>query len=122
MDGSARTASMSLVARPPARAGSFLLDHFTTLEFYAKLPYQVERHVMRMRRHFQPILDSMPSRIAPSSFGPHAPAIVAGAPSQLAVATPPRVMVIALDSADDNTSYPIIIAPVSPHPPSTLPC
>ena len=24
---------------------------------------------MRMRRHFQPMLDSMPTRIAPSAFG-----------------------------------------------------
>jgi hypothetical protein len=77
---------------------------------------------MRTRRRFQPILDSMPSRIAPSSFGPHAPSILAGAPSQMTGATPPRVVVIALDSADDTTSYPIIIAPVSPNPPPTLPC
>jgi hypothetical protein len=77
---------------------------------------------MRTRRRFQPILDSMPIRIAPSSFGPHAPAILAGTPSQLTGATPPRIMVIAQDSSDDNTSNPIIIAPVSPNPPSTLPC
>jgi hypothetical protein len=73
---------------------------------------------MRTRRRFQPILDSMPSRIAPSAVGLPAPTILAGTPSHLNGTPPGRIMV----TADDNTSYPIIIAPIDPNPPATLSC
>ena len=78
---------------------------------------------MRTRRHFQPILDSMPSRIAPSSVGLPAPTVSAGIHSQLTAALPGVGVATPFDdTSGSGSTYPIIIAPVSPNPPSTLPC
>jgi hypothetical protein len=63
---------------------------------------------MRTRRQFQPMLDAMPSRIAPSSFG-GAAHIVLHAPTAVPEDTDPPV---------SEGSSPIIIAPVTP--PTTL--
>jgi len=74
---------------------------------------------MRTRRRFQPILDSMPSRIAPSSLGLPAPTVSVAIQSPLTGTRPAGTVLV---QTDDNTSYPIITVPVSPNPPPTLLC
>jgi hypothetical protein len=65
---------------------------------------------MRMRRRFKPMLDSMPSRIAPSSL----------AVLPVAVHVAPAPVTDDSDPPETTGSTPIIIAP--PQPPGTLPC
>ncbi len=64
---------------------------------------------MRAHRRFQPMLDSLPYRITPSS-------------TAVATAAVQGVTVVALDTDSPETggSTPIIIAP--PQTPGTLPC
>jgi hypothetical protein len=73
---------------------------------------------MRARRRFQPMLDSMPLRIAPSSIGGSMPAVVQTAPTS----TPTLPHVIANDTLmpEKGGTAPIILEPVTPPP--TLPC
>lgn len=70
---------------------------------------------MRTHRLFQPVLDSMPVRIAPS-------AVVLSAPTLVAPSTTVSIPVaISMDSGEDSgTASPIIIAPVTTS--STLLC
>jgi hypothetical protein len=73
---------------------------------------------MRARRHFQPMLDSMPIRIAPSSFSGSAPALVQTAgtiSSTLPHALPADTMM-----PEGGHTAPIILEPVTV--PVTLPC
>jgi hypothetical protein len=72
---------------------------------------------MRMRRHFQPMLDSMPVRIAPSA--------VSGLTQVVAhVAAAPHVGTMPAyndsDAPTTTSTSPIIIAPTKT--PTTLPC
>ncbi len=73
---------------------------------------------MRARRRFQPMLDSMPIRIAPSSISGLTPSVAHSAPTFSP--TPPRV--IAQDSLmpEKGGSGPVILEPVTQ--PTTLPC
>jgi hypothetical protein len=73
---------------------------------------------MRTRRRFQPMLDSMPIRIAPSSISGFTPAVVHTAPTFSP--TPPRVIAQDTLMPEKGGSAPIILEPVNP--PSTLPC
>jgi hypothetical protein len=75
---------------------------------------------MRTRRRFQPILDSMPSRIALSAVGLPAPAILAGIPAHLTAGLPGVSLATPMDTSGTGTSSPIIVG--SPNPPPTLPC
>jgi hypothetical protein len=72
---------------------------------------------MRARRHFQPMLDSMPCRIAPSAVGGliHVAAHVAPVASHGGFSVADDT-----DPPDGGPSSPTIIAPVTP--PTTLPC
>jgi hypothetical protein len=72
---------------------------------------------MRAHRRFQPMLDSMPIRIAPSSISGSTPAVV-----QTAGASSPSLHAIADDTLapSGGHSAPIILEAVSP--PTTLPC
>jgi hypothetical protein len=72
---------------------------------------------MRAHRRFQPMLDSMPIRIAPSSLSVSAPAVV-----QTAGASLPTVHAIADDTLAPAVSHsaPIILETVSS--PTTLTC
>jgi hypothetical protein len=72
---------------------------------------------MRMRRHFQPMLDSMPIRIAPSAVGglTQVAAHVAAMPH---LGTMPTYN--DTEAPTTTTSSPIILAPTTP--PTTLPC
>lgn len=72
---------------------------------------------MRAHRRFQPMLDSMPIRIAPSSLSGSAPAVV-----QTAGASSPALHAMANDTLAPGGSHsaPIILESVSP--PTTLPC
>ncbi len=75
---------------------------------------------MRTRFQFVPTLDAMPYRIAPTTAG------IAIAAHAL-VATPQVITASPLDNStepgeDSGTSGPIIISPIPPGPPTTLPC
>jgi hypothetical protein len=72
---------------------------------------------MRAHRRFQPMLDSMPIRIAPSSLSGSAPAVV-----QTAGASSTTLHAMADDTLAPfgGRSAPIILESVSP--PTTLPC
>lgn len=72
---------------------------------------------MRAHRRFQPMLDSMPIRIAPSSLSVSTPAVV-----QTAGASSSTLHVITGDTLAPmgGHSAPIILESVSP--PTTLPC
>jgi hypothetical protein len=74
---------------------------------------------MRARRRFQPMLDSMPIRIAPSSIGGSTPAVVqtAGTPSS----SLPHVLTADTMMPEKGGTAPIVLEPVT-SPPSTLPC
>jgi hypothetical protein len=74
---------------------------------------------MRARRHFQPILDSMPIRIAPSSISGLMPAVVHAAPSSTPSSTPHELASDTLMPGGGHMS-PIILEHVTV--PSTLPC
>jgi hypothetical protein len=74
---------------------------------------------MRARRRFQPMLDSMPIRIAPSSISGFTPTLVHSAPTSSP--TPPRVIAQDTLMPESGKSSPIILEPVTT-PPSTLPC
>ena len=73
---------------------------------------------MRARRHFQPMIDSMPIRIAPSSLIGVPPVVVKALPT----ISPPPSQLMAQDTLmpEKGGSNPVILEPVSP--PSTLPC
>jgi hypothetical protein len=73
---------------------------------------------MRARRRFQPMLDSMPLRIAPSSIGGSMPAVVRTAPT--ASLTLPHVIADDTLMPEKGGTAPIILEPINP--PSTLPC
>jgi hypothetical protein len=73
---------------------------------------------MRMRRHFQPMLDSMPIRIAPAAVGGLTQVVAPMA------ATPQLATLSTYNDTEAPTtthSSPIILAPVI-SPPHTLPC
>jgi hypothetical protein len=72
---------------------------------------------MRAHRRFQPMLDSMPIRIAPSSISGSTPAVV-----QTAGASSPTLHAMANDTVAPGGSHsaPIILESVSP--PTSLPC
>ncbi len=65
---------------------------------------------MRMRRRFMPMLDSMPSRIAPSALAV-APAIVQSAAPSGAGTCPVQIGADDTDPPETTGSTPIIIAP-----------
>jgi hypothetical protein len=73
---------------------------------------------MRTRRSFQPTVDFMPSRIAPSTIGLPAHSILTGA--HLHPATSSHG--VELDSSGSGTSNPVIAGPAPSGPPPTLPC
>jgi hypothetical protein len=73
---------------------------------------------MRARRRFQPVLDSMPIRIAPSSISGFTPALVQSAPTSSP--TPPQVIAQDTLMPEKGGSNPIILEPVIMPP--TLPC
>jgi len=88
---------------------------------------------MRARRQFQPMLDVMPIRIAPSAIQLAAATAPAVSTASVPVATSaqsssstqtPYLAAVATDSdgveADDPT--PIILNPIPPGPPTSLPC
>jgi hypothetical protein len=77
---------------------------------------------MRTRRRFQPSLDSMPSRIAPSSIGLPAPTFSTAIHSPLTAALPSLGVAHPSDTSQSGDSNPIIIAPIPPTPPPSLPC
>jgi hypothetical protein len=73
---------------------------------------------MRARRSFQPVLDSMPIRIAPSSISGATPAVVQTAPTS----TPTLKQDLPCDTLTPGGGHmsPIILEPVTAPP--TLPC
>ncbi len=73
---------------------------------------------MRARRRFQPILDSMPIRIAPSSISGTTPAVVQTAATS--VSTVPHDLPCDTLMPGGGTMSPIILEPVTA--PHTLPC
>ncbi len=77
---------------------------------------------MRMRRCFQPSLDSMSSRIAPSHIGLLAPVISVAIPSHSGLTHAHQGGAVAMDSGSTDSTDPIIITPIPPGSPPTLPC
>ena len=79
---------------------------------------------MIMRRRFQPSLDSLSSRIAPSHIGLLAPAISVAVPANPgpALANAHLGGVVAMNGVITASTNPIIIAPIPPGSPRTLPC
>jgi hypothetical protein len=75
---------------------------------------------MRTRRHFQPMLDSMPIRIAPSAVGVLSQVVAPISGAGGTVSHLPAMQARDIDSPDTTTSSPIIITVVTP--PTTLPC
>ncbi len=73
---------------------------------------------MRTRRHFQPVLDSLPVRIAPSSVTVSLPALVRAVSAPVA-----GVGCLPDDTLMPETggTAPIILQPVT-SPPGSLPC
>ena len=72
---------------------------------------------MRARRRFQPMLDSMPIRIAPSSLSGLPLVVVHALPT---MSPPSQLMAQDTLMPEKGGSNPVILEPVSP--PSTLPC
>lgn len=74
---------------------------------------------MYARLRFQPMLDSMPIRLAPSSMSVPAPAVVQTAPTSL----PAPLNAVFQDTLmpETGSSSPIILEPVT-SPPHSLPC
>jgi hypothetical protein len=72
---------------------------------------------MRAHRRFQPMLDSMPIRIAPSSLSGSAPAVV-----QTAGASSPGLHAMADDTVAPGGSHSALIILESVSPPTTLTC
>ena len=73
---------------------------------------------MRTRRSFQPTVDFMPSRIAPSAIGLPAHTIVNSVHLHLTTAAHG----VDMDSSGSGTSNPVIAGPPPSGPPVTLPC
>jgi hypothetical protein len=73
---------------------------------------------MRTRRSFQPTVDFMPSRIAPSTIGLPAHSILIGTHLHLASSSHG----VALDTSGTGSSGPIIAGPAPSSPPPTQPC
>jgi hypothetical protein len=74
---------------------------------------------MRARRRFQPMLDSMPIRIAPSAMSVPVLALVQTAP--ISLPTPQHVVSQDTLMPETGHSSPIILEPITSPPPS-LPC
>jgi hypothetical protein len=72
---------------------------------------------MRAHRRFQPMLDSMPIRIAPSSISGSTPAVV-----QTAGASSPALHAMADDTVPTGGSHSALIILESVSPPATLTC
>jgi len=77
---------------------------------------------MRTRRHFQPTLDGMPSRIAPSAVGGLLLSSVVGQISPPSSAQPPVAAPKDTHMPQTGTSSPIILAPPPGGAPPTQPC
>jgi len=76
---------------------------------------------MRTRRHFQPTVDGLPSRIAPSAIGGLLQSSVLGPVSSLPGSNPPAAAPMDSDTPPGNGS-PIVLAPPPSTPPTTQPC
>jgi len=78
---------------------------------------------MRTRRHFQPTLDGMPSRIAPSAVGGLLHSAVLGHISLPSSQKPPVAGPMDTNMPQTNTSStPIYFTPPAGGSPSTQPC
>jgi len=77
---------------------------------------------MRTRRHFQPTLDGLPSRIAPSAVGGLLHVAVLGHVSSSPSSKPATPIRMETTMPETGTLTPVISAPTPANPPGTILC